>query len=105
MPASLEYARPEPRPRERSLALPAFICGICSGPAAFGLAVLASVNHLPEIIALAVVLGGALVFACIVRIGLAEAAPPRTRRLANVAIVAPIAWSTAIFLLLIYAGQ
>ena len=62
-------------------------------------------NHLPEIIALALVLGGALVFACVVRIGLAEAAPPRARRLTNAAIVAPIAWSIAIFLLLIYAGQ
>jgi hypothetical protein len=103
MPASLEYARPESR--DRSLALPAFICGVCSGPAAFGLAVLASVNHLPEIIALAVVLSGALAFACVVRVRLAEAATPRTRRLANVAIAAPIAWSIIIFLLLIYAGQ
>ncbi len=103
MPASLEYARPEPR--DGSLALLAFICGMCAGPVAFGLAVLASANHLPEIIALALVLGGALVFVCVVRIRLPEPAPPRTRRLATIAIVATIAWPIAIFLLLIYAGQ
>jgi hypothetical protein len=101
MPSSLEYARPEPR--DRSLALPALICGICSGPAAFGLAVLASLNHLPEFVALVVVLGGALVFASVVRVGLPRDAPARARRLANVAIIAPIAWYLAIFALVLYA--
>jgi hypothetical protein len=103
MPLSLEYARREPR--GGSLALPAFVFGIGSGPAAFGLAVLASMSHLPEIIALAIVLGGGLVFASVVRIGLPKAAPARIRLLANVAVVAPLAWSIAILLLLIYAGQ
>jgi hypothetical protein len=101
MPSTLEYARPEPR--DRSLALPAFICGVCSGPVAFGLAVIASANNLSGVIAVAVVLGGALAFACIVRGRLPEAAPPRTRRLANVAIVAPIAWSIAILALVLQA--
>ncbi len=103
VPLSLEYARDESR--GGPLALPAFICGVCSGPIAFGLAVLASLSHLPEIIALVVVLGGALIFACVARIALPKAVPTRNRRLANVAIAAPIVWSIAIFLLLIYAGQ
>jgi hypothetical protein len=103
MTVSLEYARRESR--GGTLALPAFICGICSGPIAFGLAVLASLSHWPEIVALGVVLGGALIFACVARMALSKAAPAWNRYLANVAIVAPIVWSIAILLLLIYAGQ
>jgi hypothetical protein len=102
MPASLEYARPESH--DRVLVRVALVCSICSGPAAFGLAMLASLTEFSEIVALAVVLGGTFVFACIVRIGLPQAAPPRIWHLVNVAVVAPVAWSIAIVLLLIYSG-
>lgn len=75
MTSPLEYARPDPP--ARSLALPAFVCGACSGPAAYALAALSAHNHLEErtkeslmLASLALVLGGAFVFALWVRRGL-----------------------------------
>ncbi len=69
---------------------------------AIGLAVLAAANHLPEqtkeflaLLALAAVLGGALVFACLARLTVPLGASAHSRRIANIAIAAPIAWCVA----------
>ena len=108
MPSPSESARVE-RP-VRSLTLPAFVCGICSGPVAFGLAMLTGQNHLPEqtkellaLISLATVLGGAFVFACIARLTLSPEASVGSRRLTNIAIAAPLAWAATIAAFIAYA--
>ena len=108
MPSSLEYARAESE--VGSLALTAFVCGLCSGPVAFGLALLGSANHLPEpkkeligLIALIVVLGGAFIFGVVARVRLPSAAPSRQRLLANIAIVAPVAWVVVICAFIMFA--
>jgi hypothetical protein len=92
------------------LALPAFICAVCSGPVALLFAQLAAANHLPEptkerlgLLALVAVLGGSLVFSCIARLMLSSGASARLRRLANISIVLPIAWAAAIAALTLYA--
>ncbi len=106
MPSSLEYARQHPK--QSSLALPAFVCSVCSGPVGVGLALLGTHNSLDEstkellgVLAIALTLGGAFVFGCVARAKLARAAPPRDRRFANFAIAAPIAWGAAIVALVV----
>jgi hypothetical protein len=108
MPEPLDYRPVEPR--IRSLALPALICGICSGPVASALALLASANHLPEktkeglaLISFAGILGGAFIFACAARLLLPDGAPARLRRLTGIAIAAPILWCIPIIAYLYYA--
>jgi hypothetical protein len=107
MPLPLDY---DSRRQEKSLALPAFIVGICSGPAAFGLALLAAANDHDErtkelggIACLAAVLGGALIFGCFATGKLPSNASPRQRRMAHIAIAAPIAWGIAIIAFILYA--
>ena len=94
----------------RSLALAAFSCGLCSGPVAFGLALLGGANHLPEetkeligLLALVAVLGGALAFGCVARFCLPAGASASSRRFANIAVAAPPVWSVAIAAFIIYA--
>jgi hypothetical protein len=69
----------------------------------------AAANHMPEqtkellgLVALAVVLGGALVFACIARLALPHDASAGSRQLANIAIVLPLAWGAAIVAFIAY---
>jgi hypothetical protein len=106
MPSPLEYVRTQPT--ARSLALPAFICGICAGPTAIGLAFAASsipVVGKPDLLALWVlvaVLAGSLIFGCVVRAKLPSDAPSMSRLLANIAIVAPLTWGAAISLFAYY---
>jgi hypothetical protein len=107
MPVLLQYSQSEPP--VRSLALPAFVCGLCSGPVAFGLAVFAAANHLREqtkellgLLAFLTILGGALVFSCVARAKLPSEATWRLRLFANVAIAAPIVWCVAIFAFIAY---
>ena len=90
--------------------LAALICGVLSGPAAFGLAALAADNHLEEqtkellgLSALIAVLGGAFAFSCIARVRLPTAASSGARVVANLAIAAPVLWAAAIFAFLMYA--
>jgi hypothetical protein len=103
MRAPLEYARP--KSPVRSLALPAFVCGLCSGPAVVGLGTLVAANddsQTAQQLALffsCVVLAGALAFGCIARARLPSGAPPRLRLFANLAVAAPIAWCIAILAL------
>jgi len=107
MSSTLEYATRQSN--VRSLAIPALICGAISGPAAFALALLAGQNHLDEqtkeflgLSALIGVLGGAFTFSCVVRVRLPKAASPRTRAIANLAIIAPLLWAAAIFAFFVY---
>jgi hypothetical protein len=108
MPSTLDYASREAH--ARTLAIPALICGVLSGPAAFGLALLGAHNHLDEqtkellgLSALVIVLGGAFAFGCVVRARLPAAAPNRTRVFANLAIAAPVLWAGAIIAFIMYA--
>ncbi len=89
--------------------MPAFICGLCSGPVAAGLGFLAGANHLDEttkehlaMLALVIPHAVALAFGCIVRAALPLDAPTRMQRMANAAIIAPLAWAAVIAGLVMY---
>jgi hypothetical protein len=106
--SKLDYARPEPH--RNSLAIAAMICGLCSGPAGYGLALFLADNHLAESVkelrgelALVLTLGGASVFAYVVRVRLPITGAARDRVFANIGVVAPIAWCAAGIAVLIFA--
>ena len=108
MAAQLDYAHPG-LPR-KTLALPAMICGLISGPLTFGLALIAAYSHLPDktkevlgLLAWFVPLGGAFGFSLFVRLGLPESANPRDRNRAAIGTVAPFVWVMAIFAIVVFA--
>jgi hypothetical protein len=108
MPSTLDYAGRGSH--TRSLAIPAFICGVLSGPGAIGLALLVANNGLDErtkellgLTALILGLGGAFTFSCVVRVRLPASATNGIRLLANFAIAAPVLWAGAIVAFIMYA--
>jgi hypothetical protein len=110
MPSTLDYAGRSLN--VRSLAVPAFICGLLSGPAAIGFALLAAHNDRDEqlkerlaLSAMVVILGGAFVFSCVARSRLPVGASSRMRVFANLAIAAPILWAAGIiaFLMILFS--
>jgi hypothetical protein len=111
MPNFLEYA--PPTPPIKTNALPAMICGFCSGPAGFALAWVATANSLPEqskeslaLVTLLMTLGGTFIFACAVRLKLSRSASRRDRIFANAAVAAPPLWGVAIVAFIAYGlGQ
>jgi hypothetical protein len=87
--------------------LAALICGVVSGPAAYGLAGLLADNHLSEalkevlgISAIVGILGGALIFAAVT---LFRTQTPRERILAGIGVASPIIWAILIFAFVLYA--
>jgi hypothetical protein len=105
---SLDYARPALS--RKTLALPAMISGLISGPMACGLALIAAYSHLPEktkevlgLLAWFVPLGGAFGFSMFVRLGLPESAHPSDRKRAAIGTVAPFIWIMAIFAFIVFA--
>ena len=99
----LPYARASSR--DHTLPLAAFIAGLSSGPAAHALALFAYVNRADELFALFIVLSAVLIFALFVRHTLPQSAHPQSRRLANLAIASPIAWSLVILAYLFYIAH
>ena len=103
----LEYAGPTGL--AKTMAAPAMICGLCSGPVGFGLAFICSLIRLDEkteallmFLAVGIPMAGALVFGCVARSRLPAGASKRDRRFAYVGISAPIGWGLAFFLWFIY---
>jgi len=101
MPNPLDYERR--LTRTRSIAIVALVCGLCCGPAAVGLAMLASGDSVPDskkdfLSSLAIVapIAGAFVFSGVARITLSVHSTSRERLLANIAIVSTVAWGTII---------
>jgi hypothetical protein len=88
----------------------AFVVGLCSGPAAYGVAIFSADNHLAEetkelltLFAVAAVLVAAFVFAIYARLQLPANAAWGPRLMAKAAIVAPIVWTIIIIALIVYS--
>ncbi|MDB5292534.1 MAG: hypothetical protein JWL69_3775 [Phycisphaerales bacterium] len=94
----LNYARPIPSPK--TLALPAMICGLMSGPVGLTIAFVAFEKSQAGfttgawgVFALFVSLGGAFIFAMLVMLGLPKSSRPKDRTFSIIGAVAPIVWA------------
>jgi len=100
----------------KTVTISAFIVGLCSGPAACGVAIFSenilfsADNHLAEetkelltLFALAAVLVAAFVFAIFARLQLPATAAWGPRLMAKAAIVAPMVWAIIIIALIVYS--
>ena len=108
MPVTLEYALPDQTVKTN--AVWALVCGLCSGPVGFGLAILASANSWAEgtkervgFIALVGTLGAAVLFSCLIKQKLPTSASRRDHSFTTVGIAAPMVWGLIIFLYISWA--
>ena len=92
MSSILDYARPPSA--DKTNAVSALVCGLCSGPVGFGLALLGSANSWSEgtkealgWIALALTMGGALVYGCVIKLKMPASASQRDHAFTTVGIV------------------
>jgi hypothetical protein len=104
----LDYARPDSSPK--TLALPAMICGLISGPVGYILALIVVNNHLPEsakealgLLALCGSMGGAFIFSIVVMRRLPKPPRPKDRLFSVVGAVASVGWVLAICAFIAYA--
>jgi hypothetical protein len=105
----LDYA--QPTTYQRTLALPAMICGLISGPLGYGFAFPASYSgseQTKELLGILAIIGPlvcAFIFALVVKIRLPIMSPRRDHMFSVIGMVAPILWGVAIFAFLALALQ